>query len=93
MLWSLGNEGAAEAPRLADEDSARKDGTTMAYWFNIKTNEVETDDNRSQNADVMGPYDTEAEAAGALATAQAKTEAWDEQDRKDRAWESGDADA
>ena len=32
-----------------------------------------------------------AEAAGALATARAKTEAWDEQDRKDKEWETGDA--
>ena len=65
----------------------------MAYWFNIETQQVETDDNRSQGADVMGPYETEAEAAGALATARAKTEAWDEQDRKDKEWETGDAQA
>ena len=62
-------------------------------WFNIETNQVETDENRSQNADVMGPYDTEAEAAAALATARAKTEAWDEQERREREWETGDADA
>ena len=43
--------------------TARKDGTTMAYWFNIETQQVETDDNRSQGEDVMGPYETEAEAA------------------------------
>ena len=32
-------------------------------------------------------------APAALATARANTEAWDEQDRKDREWESGDAGA
>ena len=65
----------------------------MAYWFNIESGQVESDDNRSQGADVMGPYETEAEAAAALATARAKTEAWDEQDRKDKEWETGDAQA
>ena len=65
----------------------------MAYWYNVDSKQVESDDNRSQNAEVMGPYETEAEAAAALATARAKTEAWDEQDRKDREWESGDAGA
>lgn len=65
----------------------------MAYWYNVDSKQVESDDNRSQNAEVMGPYETEAEAAAALATARANTEAWDEQDRKDREWESGDAGA
>lgn len=71
------------------EQPAGEDGTTMAYWFNIETGRVESDENRSQNADVMGPYDTEAEAASALSTARAKTEEWDEQERRDREW--GDA--
>lgn len=65
----------------------------MAYWFNIESGQVESEENRSQGADVMGPYETEAEATSALATARAKTEAWDEQDRKDEAWESGDTNA
>lgn len=65
----------------------------MAYWFNIESGQVESDENRSQGADVMGPYESEAEAASALATARAKTEAWDEQDRKDEQWEAGDAGA
>lgn len=73
------------------DEPAGEDGTTMAYWFNIATGQVESDDNRSQNADVMGPYDTEAEAASALATARAKTEAWDEEDRRDAEWADGDA--
>ena len=60
----------------------------MAYWFNIATGQVESDENRSQNADVMGPYESEAEAASALAIARAKTEAWDEEERKDEEWGS-----
>lgn len=64
---------------------------TVAYWYNIETGRVESDENRSQNADVMGPYDTEAEAASALATARAKTEAWDEEDRREAEWPDADA--
>lgn len=54
----------------------------MQYWFNVSTGQVETDETRSRGADVMGPYPSEAEAAKALHTARAKTEAWDEQDRE-----------
>lgn len=63
----------------------------MAYWFNIETRQVETDENRSQNADVMGPYDTEAEAAAALQIAREKTEQWDEEERREREWREGGA--
>jgi hypothetical protein len=58
----------------------------MAYWYNLNSGQVETDDNKSQGDDVMGPYDTEAEAASALDTARARTEQWDEEDR---AWDEG----
>ena len=27
----------------------------MPYWFNVDTGQVETDDDRSQDANVMGP--------------------------------------
>ena len=59
----------------------------MAYWYNIATKQVETDENRSRNDDVMGPYDTEEQARGALDTARARTEQWD---AEDRAWEGTD---
>jgi len=58
----------------------------MAYWYNLNSGQVETDDNKSQGDDVMGPYDTEGEAAAALETARARTEQWDEEDR---AWDEG----
>ncbi|WP_409485485.1 methionine aminopeptidase [Arsenicicoccus dermatophilus] len=54
----------------------------MAYWFNVKTRQVETDENRSRDEDVMGPYATESEARAALTTAQARTQAWDEEDER-----------
>lgn len=59
----------------------------MPYWYNVATGKVETDEDRSQDADVLGPYDTEAEAARALETARENTERWDEEDRR---WEAGE---
>ncbi|TQJ51142.1 methionine aminopeptidase [Phycicoccus sp. SLBN-51] len=61
----------------------------MAFWFNISTGKVETDETRSRGEDVMGPYATEEEASHALETARAKTERWDEEDR---AWADEDGD-
>ena len=61
----------------------------MQYWYNITTGKVETDDNRSQNDQVMGPYDSEAEAAAALETARANTERWDEEVREWDDWGEG----
>jgi hypothetical protein len=58
----------------------------MAYWYNLATGQVETDDNKSQSDDLMGPYDSEADAARALEIAHQRTEAWDDEDRK---WEEG----
>ena len=53
----------------------------MPYWFNVDTGQVETDDDRSQDATVMGPYDSHDAAANALETARANTERWDREDR------------
>ncbi len=55
----------------------------MGFWYNVQTGEVESDENRSPGATVLGPYATEAEAREALETARRKTEAWD---AEDRAW-------
>ncbi|MCK0114085.1 methionine aminopeptidase [Ornithinimicrobium sp. F0845] len=67
----------------------------MPYWFNIRTGKVEAheDPGRAQGGDLMGPYETEAEAADALETARKRTEAWDEEDRREREWETGDPDS
>lgn len=64
----------------------------MAYWYNIRTHQVEAHDDpeRARADDLMGPYDTEAEAAAALDRARRRTEEWDEEERRERAWESGD---
>ena len=58
----------------------------MPYWYNVDSGQVETDDDRSQDANVMGPYDTEEAAAGALRHARENTERWD---REDREWNDG----
>jgi hypothetical protein len=57
----------------------------VAYWYNVETGKVETDETKGQGEDVMGPYASEAEAARALETARENTERWDEEDR---AWEN-----
>lgn len=57
----------------------------MSYWFNTTTGQVETDDDRGQAADVMGPYGSEAEARDALKSARDRTEQWD---REDHDWDS-----
>jgi hypothetical protein len=67
----------------------------MQYWFNISTREVEEHDDpgRARADSLMGPYETREEAQAALDKAAQRTEAWDEQDRADAAWESGDPEA
>ena len=61
----------------------------MAFWYNLSTGRVETDENKSQSDDLMGPYDTEADATNALELARQRTERWDEEDRE---WEEGHTD-
>lgn len=58
----------------------------MAYWYNVSSGQVETDDNKGQGENLMGPYPSEAEAANALQTARERTEAWDAADKE---WEEG----
>jgi hypothetical protein len=54
----------------------------VAYWYNLDTKSVESDDTRGQNANVLGPYDTEAEAAAAIERTRENNERWDEEDRE-----------
>ncbi len=61
----------------------------MSYWYNTATGQVETDENRGQAQDVMGPYASEHEASHALQSAQQRTEKWDAEDRE---WNSGRSD-
>lgn len=54
----------------------------MAYWFNVDSGKVETDDTKSRGEIVMGPYETEDEARRALDIAREKSESWDAEDRE-----------
>ncbi|WP_298456855.1 SPOR domain-containing protein [uncultured Cellulomonas sp.] len=51
------------------------------YWYNTATHEVE-EGRRSSWRNLMGPYPTRAAAQAALDLAAARTEAWDEEDRR-----------
>lgn len=55
------------------------------FWFNTKTNQVE-EGHQSDWTNLLGPYATREEAARALESTRARTEAWDEEDRR---WEEG----
>jgi hypothetical protein len=56
----------------------------MAFWFNVSTDKVEDDDNKSPQDRLLGPFDTHGEAEQALAHAKENTERWDAQDK---AWD------
>jgi hypothetical protein len=56
----------------------------VAFWYNVVSGQVESDENKSQGDDLMGPYATQDEAAKALESAAARTKAWDDEDR---AWD------
>lgn len=64
----------------------------MQYWFNVETHQVESHDDpkRARSAQLMGPYETQADAEQALAKAAERTAQWDEQSRKDDGWEDKD---
>ncbi|AXH95039.1 methionine aminopeptidase [Ornithinimicrobium avium] len=65
------------------------------YWFNTRTRQVEAGDDpeRARSNDLLGPYDTQEEASRALEIAAARTEAWDEEERADDEWRTGDPQA
>jgi hypothetical protein len=58
----------------------------MAYWFNVDTRQVESDEDKSQGAQLMGPYDSHEAASQALESARQRSEQWD---AEDRAWDEG----
>jgi hypothetical protein len=56
------------------------------YYYCLNHHRVEPVDG-CQNQYRLGPFETEQQAANAPALAKARTEAWDEEDRR---WEDGD---
>ena len=57
------------------------------FWYNLRTGTVESEYDKSQGKDLMGPYPTHSEAELALQKARQRTEDWDEDDRR---WREGD---
>jgi hypothetical protein len=50
------------------------------WWFCLKHNTVESDDNVCPGKDRLGPYPTREAAAHALETVRRRNEEWDAQD-------------
>jgi hypothetical protein len=59
------------------------------FWFNIRTGLVETQYDKSQSKDLLGPYPSRADAEAALSSAHDRTQAWDEEERR---WREGEDD-
>lgn len=57
------------------------------YWYNLRTGKVQTNYDKGQGKNLMGPYPSAEAAAGALRSAAERTERWDEEDRR---WREGD---
>lgn len=66
-------------------DGTEEQRSPDGFWFNPTTGEVE-EGRVSPWTDRMGPYPTRAAAQEALEKARARTEAWDEADRR---WREG----
>lgn len=54
---------------------------TEQYWYNTRTGEVETG-RRSSWTNLMGPYATREEAAGALGNARSRNQEWESDDEE-----------
>ncbi len=62
----------------------------MAYWYNVSTRQVETEETRGPAVDLLGPFPTREEAERAIETVHARTKRADD---ADAAWvEGGNAD-
>jgi hypothetical protein len=52
------------------------------YWYNLRTGEVEVG-KQSDWSELLGPYPTAEAAAQALETARARTQAWEDEERRE----------
>ena len=69
---------------MADQGSGSE---APVFWFNIRTRQVQTNYDKGQAKDLMGPYPTAGAAQNALQSAAARTDQWDEEDRR---WREGE---
>jgi hypothetical protein len=51
------------------------------WWFCLRHNTVESDDDGCPGKDKLGPYPTREAAANALQTVKERNQEWDAQDR------------
>lgn len=65
---------------MSSEDSSGKDGPDAEWWYCLRHGRPESDPD-SAHAERLGPYASEALAAQALAGAERRSEAWDEDPR------------
>jgi hypothetical protein len=64
-------------------------GEQPQFWFNLRTGQVQTNYDKGQSKDLLGPYPTADAAQSALISTAERTEQWDEEDRR---WREGDED-
>ena len=83
IAGSLRRSRVAAPDRLPYRDRMADD---RQFWFNVDTGQVEEDSGKGRAENLLGPYPTREAAAAALETARARTESWDEEDRK---WREG----
>jgi hypothetical protein len=57
------------------------------FYYNVSTGQVEEAGTKGQSKDLLGPYPTREAATAALETAKARTENWDDEDRR---WRDGE---
>lgn len=69
--------GVGDAAGMTEQNDPEK-----TYWYRVKDGVVEQGP-QSPGTQRMGPYATRAEAEQALQSAAARTQAWDEEDRRD----------
>jgi hypothetical protein len=64
-------------------------GEQPQFWFNVRTGQVQTNYDKGQGKDLLGPYPTAEAAQDALRSAAERTERWDEEERS---WRDGEED-
>jgi hypothetical protein len=64
-------------------DQAAQEGRTV-YWYNIRTGQVQTNYDKGQGRNLLGPYPTADQARRAVQAAAERTAQWDEEDRRER---------
>lgn len=57
-------------------------GSGAPYYWCVRHHRVETEETACRAADRLGPYDSAADAEGALERVRLRNEAWDKEDAR-----------